>query len=154
VKTCAIRYHPFQVCYDHTHGDAPNRPPANETFWVKSSSGSGNVSLDWKPRAGSGRAVVVNADDSRGVTADRTRVARPCKTRPNAVTRDTRKPARQRRNPRESTPPHVHGKEGVDGSSPSEGLKNPLQISGFFMLPVADSGDARSHRVTRGRFTA
>jgi len=70
VKTCAIRYHPFQVCYDHTHGAAPNRPPANETFWVKSSSGSGNVSLDWKPRAGSGRAVVVNADDSRGVTAD------------------------------------------------------------------------------------
>ena len=52
-----------------------------------------------------------------------------------------------------STPPHVHGKEGVDGSSPSEGLKNPLQISGFFMLLVADSCDARSHRVTRGRFT-
>src|SRR5947207_594286 len=24
-----------------------------------------------------------------------------------------------------------HGKEGVDGSSPSEGLKNPPQISGF-----------------------
>ena len=104
MKTCAIRYHPFQVCYDHTHGAAPNRPPANETFWVKSSSGSGNVSLDWRPRAGSGRAVVVNADDSRGVTADRTRVARPWKTRPNAVTRDTRKPARQRGNPREIDP--------------------------------------------------
>jgi hypothetical protein len=28
-------------------------------------------------------------------------------------------------------PPHVHGKEGVDGSSPAEGLKNPLEMSGF-----------------------
>jgi hypothetical protein len=34
---------------------------------------------------------------------------------------------------RMSTPPYVHGKEGVDGSSPSEGLK-PLQIDLFCCL--------------------
>jgi hypothetical protein len=37
---------------------------------VKSTSGTGNVALDWKPRHGSWRAVVMNADDSRGVRAD------------------------------------------------------------------------------------
>ena len=65
-----LSYHPFQVEYDHTSGHAPNRLPANETFWVKSASGTGNVSLDWKPRPGSWRAVVMNADDSRGISAD------------------------------------------------------------------------------------
>jgi hypothetical protein len=65
-----LNYHPFQVDYDHTSGHAPNRLPANKTFWVKSSSGAGNVGLDWKPRPGSWRAVVMNADDSRGISAD------------------------------------------------------------------------------------
>ncbi len=65
-----LSYHPFQVDYDHTSGHAPNRLPANETFWVKSTSGTGNVALDWKPRPGSWRAVVMNADDSPGITAD------------------------------------------------------------------------------------
>jgi len=65
-----LSYHPFQVDYDHTSGHAPNRLPANETFWVKSTSGTGNLSLDWKPRPGNWRAVVMNADDSRGVTTD------------------------------------------------------------------------------------
>lgn len=63
-------YHPFRVDYDHTSGHAPNRMPETETFWVKSTSGAGNVSLEWKPRPGSWRAVVMNADDSRGVSAD------------------------------------------------------------------------------------
>jgi hypothetical protein len=65
-----LTYHPFQVAYEHTSGHAPNSLPANETFWVKSTRGAGNVALDWKPRPGSWRAVVMNADDSRGVTAD------------------------------------------------------------------------------------
>ncbi len=37
---------------------------------MKSASGAGKVALDWKPRPGSWRAVVMNADNSRGVTAD------------------------------------------------------------------------------------
>jgi hypothetical protein len=65
-----LNYHPFQVDYDHDSGRAPNGLPANETFWVKSTSGTGNVALTWKPRPGSWRAVVMNADDSRGITAD------------------------------------------------------------------------------------
>ena len=65
-----LNYRPFQVDYDHTSGHAPNRLPAKETFWVKSTSGTGNVALNWKPRPGSWRAVVMNADDSRGVSAD------------------------------------------------------------------------------------
>src|SRR5581483_6533045 len=65
-----LTYNPFQVEYDHTSGHAPNRLPANEAFWVKSTSGAGNLALYWKPRPGSWRAVVMNADNSRGVTAD------------------------------------------------------------------------------------
>src|SRR5438874_10691060 len=44
----------------------------------------------------------------------RTKVAR----RSNAATRDYERHAQTRMN---RPPPHVHGKEGVDGSSPSEG---------------------------------
>jgi len=65
-----LSYNPFQVSYDHTNGDAPPRAPANESIWVKSTSGSGNVALAWHPRPGSWRAVVMNADGSRGVTAN------------------------------------------------------------------------------------
>ena len=32
--------------------------------------------------------------------------------------------------------PPLDGKEGVDGSSPSEGLKNPLEMQGFLTLFV------------------
>lgn len=65
-----VSYHPFQADYDHTYGHRPDRAPATERFWVKSASGSGTVSLDWKPRPGSWRAVIMNADDSRRVNAD------------------------------------------------------------------------------------
>jgi hypothetical protein len=37
------------------------------------------------------------------------------------------------------------GKEGVDGSSPSEGLRKPLQMSGFLGMFVDLFGDTRSH---------
>ena len=65
-----LNHHPFQVDYDHRSGHAPTRLPAKEAFWLKSTTGAGNISLDWKPRPGSWRAVVMNADDSRGITAD------------------------------------------------------------------------------------
>jgi hypothetical protein len=47
-------------------------------------------------------------------------------------------------------PPHVHGKEGVSGSSPEEGFVKPLQISGFFSVLVVGSDDTRSHRGRTG----
>jgi hypothetical protein len=64
-----LSYNPFQVSYEHINGHAPSRAPADESFWVKSTRGSGNVSLAWHPRPGSWRAVLMNADGSRGVTA-------------------------------------------------------------------------------------
>src|SRR5215216_3529763 len=39
------------------------------------------------------------------------------------------------------SPPRFHGKEGVDGSSPSEGLKKSLQNEGFTATLVAQAGD-------------
>jgi hypothetical protein len=64
-----LTYNPFQVRYEHASGHAPLNAPADESFWVKSTSGSGNVALAWHPRPGSWRAVLMNADGSRGVTA-------------------------------------------------------------------------------------
>ena len=64
-----LNYYPFQVSYDHIGGDAPNRAPVDESFWAKSSTGTGNLALDWKPRPGNWRAVLMNADGTRGVTA-------------------------------------------------------------------------------------
>jgi hypothetical protein len=65
-----LSYHPFRVDYDHAAGGAPDGSPGSRSFWVTSAGGAGSVALDWKPRPGSWRAVVMNADDSRGVTAD------------------------------------------------------------------------------------
>jgi hypothetical protein len=62
-------YNPFQVSYQHTNGHAPPRAPTDESFWVTSTRGTGNVALAWHPRPGSWRAVLMNADGSRGVSA-------------------------------------------------------------------------------------
>jgi hypothetical protein len=58
------------VAYDHADGGAPPRPPADESFWVESTSGAGNLALAWEPQPGEWRAVVMNADGSRGITAE------------------------------------------------------------------------------------
>jgi hypothetical protein len=68
-EVSGLSYNPFQVNYDHTDGHAPSRTPGNESFWVKSTSGSGNLTLTWHPRPGSWRAVLMNTNGSRGVTA-------------------------------------------------------------------------------------
>lgn len=62
-------YHPFHVSYDHFAGLAPGSSPSKEAFWVKSASGTGSLALAWKPRPGNWRAVLMNADGSRGVAA-------------------------------------------------------------------------------------
>ena len=64
-----LDYHPFEVDYDHMSGRAPGHAPTDRSFWVDSTSGTGKVTLDWKPRPGNWRAVLMNADGSRGVTA-------------------------------------------------------------------------------------
>jgi Domain of unknown function (DUF4389) len=56
--------------YSHRAGDAPNSPPGAQDFWVASTSGSGEQTLEWKPEDGSWSAVVMNSDGSRGVQSE------------------------------------------------------------------------------------
>jgi hypothetical protein len=51
-------------------------PPADEGFWLASTSGTGNVRLDWRPGDGRFAIVLANVDGSTGVTASVTAGAR------------------------------------------------------------------------------
>jgi hypothetical protein len=56
--------------YTGRPGGAPSGPPGDETFWVASTSGSGEQTVEWNPEEGIWRVVLMNADASRGVTSD------------------------------------------------------------------------------------
>jgi len=56
--------------YSNRAGDAPASPPGDQDFWVASTSGSGEQTLEWEPKEGSWRAVVMNTDGSRGVASE------------------------------------------------------------------------------------
>lgn len=56
--------------YERQPGDAPRGAPAEQGFWDASTSGLGEQSVDWDVRRGDWRVVVMNADGSRGVSAD------------------------------------------------------------------------------------
>jgi hypothetical protein len=56
--------------YARRSGGAPSAPPASQTFWAASTTGSGEQTLEWNPEDGDWRAVVMNEDASRGVAAD------------------------------------------------------------------------------------
>jgi hypothetical protein len=65
-----VNFGPFEVDYSSQPGaKAPNRP-GQQTFWLDSSTGSGQQSVAWKVQNGSYRFVVMNADGSTGVHAD------------------------------------------------------------------------------------
>jgi hypothetical protein len=63
-------FDPFRPSYERTAGGPPPAPPAEEDFWAASASGSGEQTLTWDPDSGDWSAVLMNADGSRGVTAD------------------------------------------------------------------------------------
>jgi hypothetical protein len=56
--------------YVRRSGRAPSAPPGEQRFWVASASGAGEQTLEWNPEDGDWRAVVMNADASRGVASD------------------------------------------------------------------------------------
>ena len=51
-------------------GTAPSGPPATQPIWTRTATGRGDVALTWTVRHGAWTVVVMNADASRGVTAD------------------------------------------------------------------------------------
>jgi hypothetical protein len=65
-----VEFDPFRVTYDQVTGGAPQGLPTNQHFWVASASGVGTQTLTWKVRDGDWSIVLMNADGSRGVTAD------------------------------------------------------------------------------------
>jgi hypothetical protein len=56
--------------YEQRSGGAPASPPGEETFWVASTSGAGEQTLEWEPVEGEWQAVLMNADGDRGVAAE------------------------------------------------------------------------------------
>ena len=56
--------------YDLSGSSAPAGLPATADIWVAQSSGSGTRQIVWPARTGDWTLVVMNADGSRGVTAD------------------------------------------------------------------------------------
>jgi hypothetical protein len=56
--------------YSRRSGGAPTGQPGDETFWVASTAGTGERTLEWEPADGDWRAVVMNEDASRGVSAE------------------------------------------------------------------------------------
>jgi hypothetical protein len=56
--------------YTQVPGGAPSSEPAQEDIWAAQAEGSGNQTVEWDVENGSWTAVVMNADASRGVSAD------------------------------------------------------------------------------------
>ena len=56
--------------YDRQDGTRRPAPPGQQRFWVASAVGSGERTLEWDPQDGDWRAVVMNRNATRGVSAD------------------------------------------------------------------------------------
>lgn len=69
-RAVATRFDADPAAFRTVAGGAPAAAPAAQRFWVATASGTGTHVLSWKPDTGDYRVVVMNADASRGVTAD------------------------------------------------------------------------------------
>ncbi|HSE82898.1 MAG TPA: DUF4389 domain-containing protein [Gaiellaceae bacterium] len=65
-----LEFDPFRVEYRRFSGGEPSGPPTEQNFWAASASGSGTQSATWEAESGEWTIVVMNADASRGVSAD------------------------------------------------------------------------------------
>jgi hypothetical protein len=65
-----LDFDPFRATYLPITGAAPEGPPTEQGFWAASASGVGTQTLTWKVRDGDWSVVLMNADGSRGVSAD------------------------------------------------------------------------------------
>jgi hypothetical protein len=65
-----VNFSPFEADYSSQPGTKAPARPAQQTFWVSSSTGAGKQSVTWNIKDGSYRFVVMNADGSPGVHAE------------------------------------------------------------------------------------
>jgi hypothetical protein len=65
-----INFDPFRAKYRQISGGAPRRPPTAQNFWAASAAGQGRQTVTWKVREGDWSVVLMNADRSRGVSAN------------------------------------------------------------------------------------
>ena len=56
--------------YSRRARSAPSEPPGSEPFWAESVTGQGEQTLDWEPKDGEWRVVLMNEDASRGVSSE------------------------------------------------------------------------------------
>ena len=65
-----VSFTPFDPTYRRQPGEVQPPPPAEQDFWVASASGTGSQTVTWEVESGRWAIVVMNADASRGVSAD------------------------------------------------------------------------------------
>ncbi len=68
-EVTGVRYGPFEAEHRDIPGDAAPQEPGRQTFWVESSSGSGEREIRWTIEPGRWAVVVMNEDGSAGVSA-------------------------------------------------------------------------------------
>jgi hypothetical protein len=65
-----VDLHPFSVEYRTRAGTEEPGAPGDQDIWVASSEGPGRRQIIWEPKSGNYTLVLMNADASRGVSAD------------------------------------------------------------------------------------
>jgi hypothetical protein len=65
-----VRLGPSEPVTEFVSGDRAVTPPAGQTFWVASATGTGTQTVTWRSEPGRWAVVLANADASTGVTAD------------------------------------------------------------------------------------
>jgi len=65
-----VDYDPFEATYRKIPGDRRAKPPATSDIWSATATGEGEQTLEWEIEDGDWSVVVMNADGSKGITAD------------------------------------------------------------------------------------